>query len=139
MDIEDFNSADTVLYEKLMRIQEHITDTIKEYGSISQFKEDVLYVMKCLLERQLNSAELTATETLLKNMEYNIQKQKEEKYEEYIAVLKTEAEKKEAIINEMAKDIKSADEFLDSMGYMGEYAKFTIEEIIEEYERIEKF
>ena len=48
-------------------------------------------------------------------------------------------EKKEAIINEMAKDIKSADEFLDSMGYMGEYAKFTIEEIIEEYERIEKF
>ena len=103
MDIEDINSADTVLYEKLMRIQEHITDTIKEYGSISQFKEDVLYVMKCLLERQLNSAELTATETLLKNMEYNIQKQKEEKYEEYIAVLKTEAEKKEAIINEMVK------------------------------------
>ena len=48
-------------------------------------------------------------------------------------------EKKEAIINEMAKDIKSADELLDSMGYMGEYAKFTIEEIIEEYERIEKF
>ena len=86
MDIEDINSADTVLYEKLMRIQEHIIDTIKEYGSISQFKEDVLYVMKCLLERQLNSAELTATETLLKNMEYNIQKQKEE----YIAVLKTE-------------------------------------------------
>ena len=39
----------------------------------------------------------------------------------------------------MAKDIKSADEFLDSMGYMGEYAEFTIEEIIEEYERIEKF
>ena len=51
----------------------------------------------------------------------------------------SELEKKEAIINEMAKDIKSADEFLDSMGYMGEYAKFTIEEIIEEYERIEKF
>ena len=53
--------------------------------------------------------------------------------------LSLELEKKEAIINEMAKDIKSADEFLDSMGYMGEYAKFTIEEIIEEYERIEKF
>lgn len=53
--------------------------------------------------------------------------------------LECELEKKEAIINEMAKDIKSADEFLDSMGYMGEYAKFTIEEIIEEYERIEKF
>lgn len=52
---------------------------------------------------------------------------------------KAELEKKEAIINEMAKDIKSADEFLDSMGYMGEYAEFTIEEIIEEYERIEKF
>lgn len=105
MNIEDFNSADTVLYEKLMRIQEHITDTIKEYGSISQFKEDVLYVMKCLLERQLNSAELTATETLLKNMEYNIQKQKEEKYEEYIAVLKTEAEKKDKVINEMVEQL----------------------------------
>ena len=35
--------------------------------------------------------------------------------------------------------MSKADEFLDSMGYMGEYAKFTIEEIIEEYERIEKF
>ena len=56
-----------------------------------------------------------------------------------IETVLSELEKKEAIINEMAKDIKSADEFLDSMGYMGEYAKFTIEEIIEEYERIEKF
>ena len=56
-----------------------------------------------------------------------------------IGTVLSELEKKEAIINEMAKDIKSADEFLDSMGYMGEYAKFTIEEIIEEYERIEKF
>ena len=58
---------------------------------------------------------------------------------EAIETVLSELEKKEAIINEMAKDIKSADEFLDSMGYMGEYAKFTIEEIIEEYERIEKF
>lgn len=56
-----------------------------------------------------------------------------------IETVLSELEKKEAIINEMAKDIKSADEFLDSMGYMGEYAEFTIEEIIEEYERIEKF
>ena len=56
-----------------------------------------------------------------------------------IETVLSELEKKEAIINEMAKDIKSADEFLDSMGYMGEYAKFTIEEIIEEYERMEKF
>lgn len=56
-----------------------------------------------------------------------------------IETVLSELEKKEAIINEMAKDIKRADEFLDSMGYMGEYAKFTIEEIIEEYERMEKF
>ena len=56
-----------------------------------------------------------------------------------IETVLSELEKKEAIINEMAKDIKSADEFLASMGYMGEYAKFTIEEIIEEYERMEKF
>ena len=50
-----------------------------------------------------------------------------------------ELEKKDAIINEMAKDIKNADETFDKMGYLGEYANFTIEEIIEEYERAEKF
>lgn len=76
----------------------------------------------------------------LKTMKENIDK-KYLKSRNSVAIetVLSELEKKEAIINEMAKDIKSADEFLDSMGYMGEYAKFTIEEIIEEYERIEKF
>lgn len=48
-------------------------------------------------------------------------------------------EKKDKIINLMAKDIKEADKFLDSMGYLGEYEGYTIEGIIEEYnQEIEK-
>ena len=50
-----------------------------------------------------------------------------------------ELEKKDKIINLMAKDIKEADKFLDSMGYLGEYEGYTIEGIIEEYnQEIEK-
>ena len=46
-----------------------------------------------------------------------------------------EIEKKDKIIDLMAKDIKEADKFLDSMGYLGEYVGYTIEDIIEEYKK----
>lgn len=91
------------LYEKILRIQSHITETIKEHGDISQFKEDVLYVMHTLLEKQLTPPELTVTEICMKNMEYEIQKQKELKYESYIAELKTKIEEQQEEIRNLKK------------------------------------
>lgn len=49
--------------------------------------------------------------------------------------LEQEDIKKDMIIDLMAKDIKEADKFLDSMGHLGEYAGYTIEDIIEEYKK----
>ena len=49
--------------------------------------------------------------------------------------LEQEDIKKDKMINLMAKDIKEADKFLDSMSHLGEYAGYTIEDIIEEYKK----
>lgn len=87
MNIEEIET-DRILAEKIYRIQEHITDTIKEYGDISQFKEDVLYVIYFLLERQSKTGQLTATQIQAKQMEYAVSKEKIKKDEEYIRLLK---------------------------------------------------
>lgn len=101
MNIEETNLVDKVLSDKILRIQKHITDTIREYGSISNFKEDVLYVIHFLLERQLSPKNLTATEIVARNMEYKINKMQRERDEEHIKVLLSELEKKETVINEI--------------------------------------
>ena len=49
--------------------------------------------------------------------------------------LEQEDIRKDKIIDLMAKDIKEADKYLDSMGHLGEYAGYTIEDIIEEYKK----
>ena len=103
MDIEEIEN-DMILAEKIMRIQEHITETIKEHGDISQFKEDVLYVIHFLLEKNLTPKQLTATQIQAKQMEYAVYKEKTKKDEKYIRLLKCELDKKDKIINEMIQE-----------------------------------
>lgn len=100
MDIEEEYLVDKTLANKLYRIQQHIEDSIKQNGDISQFKEDVMYVIHFLLER-VDTKQLTATELQVKRMEYNINKMQKEKDEEYIGVLKTELEKEYKIMDKI--------------------------------------
>lgn len=96
--------VDRTLADKIYRIQQHIEDSLKQNGDISQFKEDVMYVMHFLLER-VDTKQLTATELQAKNMEYSINKMRKEKDEEYIEMLKYELEQKDKLIDKMKKRV----------------------------------
>ena len=105
MDIEKEYLVDNVLSEKIYRIFQYIQDTIKENGDISQFKEDVLYVIHFLLERQLEPKQLIATEMVVKQREYMLFKEQRKKDEEHIRILKCELDKLNGIINLMAEQL----------------------------------
>ena len=77
----------------LYRIYKHIEDTIKEHGDISQFKEDVLYVINELLAKPIKVS--TAVEIVVRNEERRINKMQREKDEEYIRKLKCEIDELE--------------------------------------------
>ena len=99
-------------------------EAIKELKSLSPSESSIETVLN-LIEKQKHIIE--GKEALIDTMTHN-----EEVYEEIL-------EKKDKVIHLMAKDIKEADKFLDSMGYLGEYEGYTIEGIIEEYnQKIEK-
>jgi len=105
VDIEKEYLVDNVLSEKIYRIFQYIQDTIKENGDISQFKEDVLYVIHFLLERQLEPKQLIATEMVVKQREYMLFKEQRKKDEEHIRILKCELDKLNGIINLMAEQL----------------------------------
>lgn len=86
----------------LYRIYKHIEDTIKEHGDISQFKEDVLYVINELLAKPIKVS--TATEIVVRNEERRINKMQREKDEEYIRKLKCEIDKQDNRIKELESD-----------------------------------
>ena len=86
----------------LYRIYKHIEDTIKEHGDISQFKEDVLYVINELLAKPIKVS--TATEIVVRNEERRINKMQREKDEEYIRKLKCEIDKQDNRIKELEAD-----------------------------------
>lgn len=82
------------LATRTYRVYDYIMDSIKEYGEISQFKEDVLYIIHGLLEKQLPQKELTATQIVIKNRDMEMQIEKE-KY------LRKELEQKESILDKV--------------------------------------
>ena len=63
------------LATKIYRVQENILDEIKRNGEVSYFKEDVLYIIHNLLERQLTKEEQTACEIVVKSQELRIQRE----------------------------------------------------------------
>ena len=87
------------LATRTYRVYDYIMDSIKEYGEISQFKEDVLYIIHGLLEKQLPQKELTATQIVIKNRDMEMQIEKE-KY------LRKELEQKGSILDKVTDKLK---------------------------------
>ena len=90
------------LATRTYRVYDYIMNSIKEYGEVSQFKEDVLYIIHGLLERQLPQKELTATQIVIENRDKEIQIEKE-KY------LRKELEQKETILDKVTDKLKEVD------------------------------
>ena len=84
----------TDLATRTYRVYKYIIDTIKENGDISQFKEDVLYIIHGLLERQLPTKELTATQIVIENRDKEMQLERER----YMKNKIKELEQKESIL-----------------------------------------
>ena len=90
---EERENKDMILAIRIKRVFDYIEDEIKEKGEISQFKEDVLYIIHELLERQLSKDELTACEIVVKNRKAMIQVEKEKRTQEYIQQLENKQQK----------------------------------------------
>lgn len=107
----------------LYRIYKHIEDTIKEHGDISQFKEDVLYVINELLAKPIKVS--TATEIVVRNEERRINKMQREKDEEHIRKLKCkidDLEKEKQADKEKIKELESDKEIKNKIiDRMAEY------------------
>lgn len=111
----------------LYRIYKHIEDTIKEHGDISQFKEDVLYVINELLAKPIKVS--TATEIVVRNEERRINKMQREKDEEHIRKLKCK-------IDDLEKE-KQADK--EKIKELEEEIKRKIEELTNSKEYFQMF
>lgn len=97
------------LATRTYRVYDYIMDSIKEYGEVSEFKEDVLYIIHGLLEKQLSQKELTATQTVIKNRDMEMQIEKE-KY------LRKELGQKESILDKVTEECrKQMKEYEDSI------------------------
>ena len=105
--MEEIENKDMILAIRIKRVFDYIEDEIKEKGEISQFKEDVLYIIHELLERQLSKDELTACEIVMKNREAMIQVEKEKRTQEYIQQLENKQQK---VIEKLKKDKKKNNE-----------------------------
>lgn len=101
------------------------------YGRIYAMHKEQLEQLQKDIETALNLIEKQQRE---KELHIKLEQQYKKEYLD----AKEGNEKKDKIIELMAKDIKEADEFLDSRGYLGEYAGCTIDEIIEEYKSEDK-
>ena len=107
MSKEEIENKDMILAIRIKRVFDYIEDEIKEKGEISQFKEDVLYIIHELLERQLSKDELTACEIVVKNRKAMIQVEKEKRTQEYIQQLENKQQK---VIEKLKKDKKKNNE-----------------------------
>ena len=96
------------LATRTYRVYDYIMDSIKEYGEVSQFKEDVLHIIHGLLERQLPQKELTATQIVIENRDKELQIEKE-KY------LRKELEQKESILDKVTDKLKERIKELDKL------------------------
>lgn len=109
------------LARRLERVQNHILEIVKENGTISDFKEDVMYVINELLYRLSfkDKENLTATEIVNKQHQAQIQKEKEKHLESIIEKLQSEnyeqnniintyIEERQAVIDKLKEDIELA-------------------------------
>lgn len=97
------------LATRTYRVYEYIIDTIKENGDISQFKEDVLYIIHVLLERQLPIKELTVTQIVIENRDKEMQLERERYMKNKINKLK----QKSSILDKVTKTLKRDREIFD--------------------------
>lgn len=105
----------------LYRIYKHIEDTIKEHGDISQFKEDVLYVINELLAKPIKVS--TATEIVIRNEERRIDKMQREKDEEHIRKLKCKIDDLEKEKQADKEKIKELEEEIDDWKFTKKYVE----------------
>ena len=101
-EIEFLKDNDLTIAIKIKNVLDHISDTVKQNGDMSQFKEDVMYVIHTLLEKQLNPKQLTACEIIFKRQGYEIQKAKENHLKNRISELKSELETYKKIAEKLA-------------------------------------
>lgn len=97
------------LATRTYKVYEYIIDTIKENGDISQFKEDVLYIIHGLLERQLPIKKLTATQIVIENRDKEMQLERERYMKNQI----NELEQKSSILDKVTDKLKEDIEIND--------------------------
>lgn len=107
--------TDEELSQRIFRIQEHILETIKAYGDISQFKEDVLNVIHFLLDNELTQEEMTAISICEKNRYYMIQTEQRKRLEQQITELQMNLLDKDNRIKELEKAVEKRGEIIDRM------------------------
>lgn len=73
------SNEDMKLASKIKFVCDYITERATEKGDISQFNEDVMYIINGLLEKQVNPNALTVCENLMKKESFILHKLKEEK------------------------------------------------------------
>lgn len=112
------------LATRTYRVYEYIIDDIRENGEISQFKGDVLYIIHGLLEKQLPSKTLTATQTLIENRDKYMQFEKEKYMENKIQQL----ENKASVLDKVEDKLIDLKRELEDDGY-GYYEKL-VQEIL---------
>lgn len=99
--LEEANA--TELAQKIYRVQEYILEEINKKGEISQFKEDILYIIHNLLQKQLSKEEQTACEIVIKQQEARIQLEREKYMQKRIEQLETNNKK---LIEKLEEDIE---------------------------------
>lgn len=97
------------LATRTYRVYEYIIDTIKENGEISQFKEDVLYIIHGLLERQLPTKKITATQIVIENRDKEMQLERER----YMKSKINKLEQKTSVLDKVTKTLKRDREIFD--------------------------
>lgn len=98
----------------------------EKIDNVEQFKEDIYCVIKRLSESHVSNEELTATEMMIKNREYYIQKEKEQQYKKHIEELKKESIYKTKVLQKI-EEIRRK-----NLGKVGDIIIKILKELLEE-------
>ena len=131
-----YNGMD--LATRTYRVYEYIINTIKENGDISQFKEDVLYIIHGLLQKQLSTKELTVTQIVVENRDKEMQLERER----YMKNKMNELEQKEFILDKVTEKLSKMKQSIEKLknrdGESMLMVDVCIQNIIAFYDDIEK-
>ena len=131
-----YNGMD--LATRTYRVYEYIINTIKENGDISQFKEDVLYIIHGLLQKQLSTKELTVTQIVVENRDKEMQLERER----YMKNKMNELEQKEFILDKVTEKLSKMKQSIEKLknrdGESILMVDVCIQNIIAFYDDIEK-